>query len=525
MGMQLLKIHPEDDMAVALDDLAAGQSVAVDGETLTLLTPVPAKHKVYLRDMPAGALPRLYGMPAGRTTRPVRRGEAAEPDNLDGLRQAVDGPLPELPAWRPPDTAGLPRTFLGFRRPDGRVGTRNLILVCYTVPCVRRSAERAVAAVRRAFGFEPEDPWTVYARTGRLPESGGGGPVDGVDEIALLHHESGCGMADHGDPEALLRFLAGYVRHPNVAGAVVLGLGCEKTPVRLLREYVEPTWKPVVYLEHQALGHENRLIAAAIDAVRELFPEAGRHRREEVPAGELVLGTKCGGSDGFSGLTANPALGVVSELLVALGGSVLLPEVPEMYGAELLLSARAVSPEVARQVLELVRGYAEYAARAGTHPAENPSLGNVREGLTTIQIKSLGAIQKAGHAPVQGVLRYAEPVPGPGLYLLETPGYDTLSTSALAASGATVIVFTTGLGTPLGNPVAPVVKVATNHRTAQRMPDIIDFDAGAVLDGVPLEEVGRALYRLVLEVASGTRTANERLGHRESAFWNRQVAL
>jgi altronate hydrolase len=288
---------------------------------------------------------------------------------------------------------------------------------------------------------------------------------------------------------------------------------------------VGETWKPVVYLEHQASGSEEALIRSAIDALKEMLAEASRHERVEVSGSMLVLGTECGGSDGFSGITANPTLGVMSELVVALGGGLLLPEVPEMFGGEAILAARAVNGEVAQQVLELVRGYAAYAAKTGTHPAENPSLGNIREGLTTIQIKSLGAIQKAGNVPVTGVLEYAEPIPGAGLYLLNTPGYDISSTPALAASGANIIVFTTGLGTPCGNPVAPVLKVATNHRTAHRMGDIVDFNAGSVLDGEPLEAVGRRLYRLGLEVASGQKTANERLGHRESAFWNRQTML
>lgn len=523
--MTLIQIHPSDDMAVAPVDLEAGTRVRAGNGDFVLLSAVPAKHKVYVRDLPQGAVARLYGVPVGRTRRAVTQGELVGPNNLESLRGAGEAPASDPPSWEPPSLAGLPTTFQGFVRPDGKVGTRNHLLVTYTVPCVKSAAERVAFAVRRAFGFETEDPWVRYARDGRLDGGHGTGAYDGVDDVVVLHHEGGCGMADRGEPEALLRFLAGYILHPNVAGAVVLGLGCEKTPVSRLQALVGQTWKPVVYLEHQRAGAEDDLIRAGIDALRTMLPEAARHRRQEVAASALVLGTKCGGSDGFSGITVNPALGWVSGAMVAQGGGVLLPEVPEMFGGEQLLAARAIDDRVARRVLELVRGYADYAAKTGTHPAENPSPGNVREGLITIEMKSLGAIQKAGRAPVVGVLDYAETIPGPGLYLLNTPGYDVISTSALPASGAAVIVFTTGLGTPLGNPVVPVIKAASNHRTATRMADIIDFDAGSALDGEPIPEIGRRLYRLVMEVASGRKTANERLGHRESAFWQRQVAL
>jgi altronate hydrolase len=256
-----------------------------------------------------------------------------------------------------------------------------------------------------------------------------------------------------------------------------------------------------------------------------MLPEVASHQREELPIASLILGLECGGSDGFSGITANPALGQVTERIVAQGGGVILGETPEMFGGERLLAARAANPQVAQQILRLVENYREYAVRSGTHLTENLSAGNIRQGLTTIQIKSLGAIQKAGNAPICGVLDYTDPIPGPGLYLLDTPGYDVPSTSALAASGANLIVFTTGMGTPVGNPIAPVIKVASNSETARRMSDIIDFDSGSILEGEPLEKAGRRLYRLVVEVASGRWTANERLGHRESGFWRRQAML
>ncbi len=343
--MNILQIHPSDDMAVALTHLKAGQVLELNGTTISLRTPVPAKYKVYLRDLPEGAHPKLYGMPAGRTTKAVQRGEVAIPDNLAALRQDAAALMPELASWKPPSPRGLLTTFHGYRRPDGSVGTRNHLLVIYTVICTRQTAERVVSVARRAFGFEPEDPWLHYARDGILPPRDKVHGYPGIDEIVLLHHNSGCGMADHGDPEALLDFMAGYVRHPNGAGAIVLGLGCEKTPIQKLRTLVGQTWKPVVYLSHQSCGNEEVFLQSALDALKEMPP------------------------------------------------------------------------------------------------------------------------------------------------------------------------------------ITPVIKVSTNSDLALRMPDLIDFDAGTILQGESLEETGRRMYELAVEVASGRKTANERLGHRESAFWNRQVML
>ncbi len=523
-GKGLLRIHPKDDMAVALSDLAPGTRVEVDGEWLHTLTRVPAKHKVYVRDLPEGALPRLYGLPVGRTTRPVRRGEAVTRENLADLEASAVIDRQEA-RWTPPDVNGLPTTFRGYRRPDGQVGTRNHILVAYTVPCVSHIAARAAAIARRAFGLDNDTPWVHYARTGRFPDSEETRSEQRVDDIVVLHHQSGCGMPDHGDRERLIRYLVGYIRHPNVAAALVLGLGCEKVPVTELEQVVGETWKPVIYLEHQRIGTEAALLKASLDALRELVTEARRHRREPVPVSQLTLGVECGGSDGFSGITANPTVGVASDVIVSLGGRVILPEVPEMVGAEPLLTARAANEKVREQIVALIEGFKRYAGGFGARVAENLSWGNIREGLTTIQMKSLGVVQKAGTGPIVGVLDYGEAVGEAGVYLLNTPGFDIPSVSALPLSGAQVVVFTTGLGTPTGNPIVPVIKVASSHETARRMKDIIDFDAGRVLDGAPPLQVGQALYRLIVRVASGEWTANEGWGHRESAFWNVQMML
>jgi altronate hydrolase len=525
MAMQTLKIHSLDDMAVALTDLVVGQIIDVDGNKITLATDVQAKHKFYLVDLPKGTKPKFYGMPVGIISRDVRQGEIISRDNLDNLEANYESLSLELSSWQPPVVTSLPKSFQGYRRPDGKYGTRNHLLIAYTVICTQHIAQRIVSVARRAYGFETDDPWEHYAREGIFPQRETVKSYPGIDDIVLLHHSSGCGMADHGDLETLLKFIAEYVRHPNVVGAVVLGLGCEKTAVHQLRAEVGETWKPVVYLSHQSFGEEDMLLRSALDALKDLLPEADRHKRVKLPISSLNLGLECGGSDGFSGITANPVLGFVSELVVAQGGGVLLPETPEMTGAESILAARAINSDVAKQLLALVHNFHAYAADSDLEVNENLSPGNLREGLTTIQIKALGAIQKAGNAPVSGFLSYTEPIAGPGLYLLNTPGYDVPSTSALVASGANLIIFTTGMGTPTGNPITPVIKVSSNSEISKHMSDIIDFDAGRILEGESVEMTGHDLYHLALQVASGQSTANEFLGHRESAFWNQQVML
>lgn len=518
-------IHPTDDMVVALTDLRAGQIVTVGDLQLALTSDVCSKHKIYLRDLPRGARPRLYGMPVGQTKVPVKDGDPVISNNLRSLSSTREHRPTGKLCWQPPGADSLPSVFRGYYRPDGYVGTRNHILVAYTVACAQHVAQKLVALHRAALGFVDDHCWRPTEETEACCSEEKMDNDLGVDEIVLLQHNSGCGMADEEEPENLIRYIAGHVLHPNVAGAIVVGLGCEKTPIQRVRAHVGKTWKPVVYLSHQASGTEEALLNSASSALKEMLRETAHHRRQVVPVSSLTIGLQCGGSDGLSGLTANPALGRVSDMVIAMGGRVMLPETPEMCGGEAILTSRAVDSEVAVDVLNLVQGFRDYAGRFNLEVEENLSCGNVLGGLTTIEMKALGAIQKAGSAPVSGVLEYCESTPGPGLFLVDTPGYDPASTSALTASGANLIMFTTGSGTPLGNPIAPVIKISSNSETANRMRDIIDFDTGGILRGTSVEDAGHGLFQLALEVASGNKTRNELLGHRESCYWQRSAVL
>ncbi|MDH7570196.1 MAG: altronate dehydratase family protein [Armatimonadota bacterium] len=532
-------VDPRDDVAVARVPLAAGTRLRAAGDVLTLSSPVAPKHKFAIRFLPAGAAVHMYGAPVGVAARPIAPGEPLTQENLSDRTAHHARPDPHTrPAPLEPPCP-MPH-FLGIDRGPGGVGTRNHLLVAYTVPCAAGAAARVVAACRRAFGFDQGDAETRYARSLAFPRetpgaveptSQGPVPFPGVDDIVLLHHDSGCGMPDHGDLESFGRWLAHYLRHPNVGGALLLGLGCEKANIAWLEErYLHAMrrecGKPIETLQHQAVGTEAALVRQGIQRVHALLQRVHSVRRVPVPLSRLVLGTKCGGSDGFSGISANPALGWVSDRVAGAGGAVLLPEVPEMYGAEHLLAARAVHPDVAERVFALVRRYADLAALSNVRLAENPSQGNIADGLVTIQMKSLGAVRKAGSGPIAGVLEYGEWAPGPGVWLLDTPGYDVASTAALPASGATLICFTTGLGTPFGNPVVPVVKVSSNTPLFHHMPDVIDFDAGTVVRGEEtVAQCGARLLETLLAVASGARTRGEENGHREAAFWRRQCNL
>lgn len=537
-----LVVAPQDNLAVALKPIEAGTVLSFDHQLLMIKERVFPKHKFLLKPVQQGKPLLMYGEVVGISTRNLEPGEVLHKQDL--LAEGVQRREPLLASRRVPLNSPHPMPyFQGIDRGPAGVGTRNHLLLCYTVPCARIVTEKIAMACRLAYGYEvisrylrraqylanikgeksnPEDP---------QPPLQDSRPFPGVDSIVVLHHEGGCGMPDYGDVDTLMRWITHYIRNPNVGGALVLGLGCEKTTLnRLEKEYLDPIrehlQKPIRLLNHQTIGAESAIVEAGIDGVYEILTQINRVERKPFPLSALVLGTKCGGSDGFSGLSANPTLGVVSDWVVSSGGAVLLPEVPEMFGAEQILAERAISEEVGRQVLALVDRYQEYAGRIGVSLNENPSLGNIEDGLLSIQMKSLGAIRKAGNAPVAGVLEYAQWVPGPGLYLLDTPGYDVISTSALPASGATIGVFTTGLGTPFGNPIMPVIKVSTNSTLARRMPDVIDFDAGTIIEGKEtIEEAGKRLFQLVLEVASGKLTKNELSEHRESAFWQRQVNL
>ncbi len=495
---QVVRVHASDDVAVALVALAPGDVVLAGDARIEVRDAVPAGHKLALRAIADGDPVRKYGWPIGRATSGIAPGEWVHSHNLGTqLDGSADYAYEPVPASPPSPAAEMP-TWMGFRRDDGRVGTRNEIWIINTVGCVNWAAEQIARSANDRFA----------------------GQVDGVHAFA---HPYGCSQL--GDDLANTRqVLAGLLRHPNAAGVLVLGLGCENNQLdALLAAAGQVDRDRIRFFNTQDVLDEKQI---GMDMVAELVERAARATRTVVPASALVLGHKCGGSDGFSGLTANPLLGRVANQLTSLGGTVILTEVPEMFGAERMLMNRAVNERVYGEVVAMVRDFKDYFLRHGQPVYENPSPGNKTGGLTTLEEKSLGAVQKGGEAMVTSVLRYGQPVRTPGLALLQSPGNDGVSSTAMVASGATVLLFTTGRGTPLGFPV-PTVKISSNSAIAEKKPHWIDFDAGALLgEPASMDERADALFAYVLDVASGrTQTNNERNGVREIAIWKEGVTL
>ena len=548
MSRRVLRIHSDDDVLVALADLAAGDAVDYPGGRVQLATPVRAKHKVALRDLAIGDPVIMYGVLVGRATRPIRRGEALSTDNVRHDAAAVDLSAWSSRPWRPPDIRRFAdRGFDGFRRPDGRVGTRNVWLIAPLVFCENRNVRALEEAFDRELGYgAPElhrltvrelarryragEPIDAPLAAGASSHAAAGRVFANLDGIRFLTHSGGCGGTRQ-DTRALCGLIAGYLVHPNVAGATVLSLGCQHAQVDILREEIHARdaafAKPLLVYEQQRMGTEEALLGTAIRESFAGFAEANRAVRAPAPLAALTLGLKCGGSDGFSGISANPAVGHASDLVVALGGTTMLAEFPELLGAEQDLVERCVQPGLAQRFAGLMRAYDAAAHAVGSGFEMNPSPGNIRDGLLTDAMKSAGAARKGGTAPVTDVLDYPGRATRPGLNLLCTPGNDVECTTAQAAAGASIILFTTGLGTPTGNPVAPVLKLATHTALARRMPDTIDLDCGPVVSGeATIEEMGERILDLVIETASGRHvTAAERLGQWDFIPWKRGVSL
>lgn len=544
---RLLRIHPSDTVLVALADLAAGDTVAHDTGALTLVTAVPAKHKVVEHDTASGDAIIMYGVTVGRATEPIARGAALTTRNVRHDAAAIDLTAPVARPWTPPDSSRFAgRTFQGYHRADGRVGTRNLWLVLPLVFCENRNVRALQDAFERELGYAAPDVHRQAVRE-MVERHQRGEPFDSapsvlgdtvrnarpfpnVDGIRFLTHEGGCGGTRQ-DTRALCGLLAGYIVHPNVAGVTVLSLGCQHAQIDILSEEIAARdasfAKPMFVYEQQRLGTEDTLMRAAMRDTFGGLIEANKAQRAPAPLSALNVGLKCGGSDGFSGISANPAIGHTSDLLCALGGTTLLAEFPELLGSEQDLIERCTRPDLAVKFAELMRAYDAQAHAVGSGFEMNPSPGNIRDGLLTDAMKSAGAARKGGSAPVTDVLDYPSRATVPGLNLLCTPGNDVECTTAQASAGANIILFTTGLGTPTGNPVAPVLKLATNSALAQRMPDTVDFDCGAVISGeATLEEMGERVLDLVIDTASGNRlAAAERLGQWDFIPWKRGVSL
>jgi altronate hydrolase len=488
----VLTIDPRDDVAVALSPLAAGEAVAPG---VTAAGEIPPGHKVALKPIAKGAPIRKYGWTIGHATADIARGEHVHSHNLatslSGVETYAYAPTPPEP-MAPPPTA----TFQGYRRANGRVGTRNEIWILCTVGCVARTAQKIAAEADRRFR----------------------GRVDGVH---ALTHPFGCSQLG-GDLAATRTMIGALAAHPNAGGALILGLGCESNQLDALLA-AAPHIEPERLRAFTAQSTEDE-IEAGLAAVEALVAVAERDRREPCPVSDLVLGLKCGGSDGFSGLTANPLVGRIADAVSGAGGTAILTEIPEIFGAEQLLMARAADEDVFDDIVGVVNDFKSYFLSHGEPVSENPSPGNIEGGVTTLEEKSLGAVQKAGRGQITQVLRYGEQSDRHGVVLLEAPGNDAVSSTALTAAGATVILFTTGRGTPLGFP-APTLKLATNSGLAQRKPHWIDFDAGRIVAGQGLDETAEALMALVIATASGQPTRAEDNGEREIALWKRGVTL
>lgn len=545
-----IQIHPLDNVLVALVDLPAGYRVDFNAQSFELLTPVSAKHKFTIQDLSPGQEIFMYGVLVGKASEAIALGSAITVTNV--VHAAEGYQLGERKIqWQKPDvTAFADKTFMGFHREDGSVGTSNYWIVIPLVFCENRNVEVLKEALIGKLGFKKPksyenevDSLIALYQTGKSVEDILNADLQqsaelnvphqlfqNIDGIKFLNHDMGCG-GTRMDSDTLCGLLAGYITHPNVAGATVLSLGCQHAQASILEDEIkkrDPNFKkPLVILEQQKLGTESKLLEEALKQTFAGLMVANQQERTPAPLSKLCIGLECGGSDGFSGISANPALGHLSDVLVTLGGSVILAEFPELCGVEQELSDRCADVETANRFMGLMSTYNALAEATGSGFYANPSPGNIKDGLITDAIKSAGAAKKGGNSPVTAVLDYPEKVSKAGLNLLCTPGSDVESTTAEVASGANIVLFTTGLGTPTGNPVAPVIKISTNTALYQKMPDIIDINCGTIIEGEEtIAEAGERLLNYVIEVASGKiKPKAVGLGQDDFIPWKRGVSL
>ena len=549
MQNSVLQLDSRDNVLVALTPLRKGELIPFSGDTYSLLSDIPAKQKFVTRDLEPGDQVIMYGGLVGTATAPIRRGDLLSTRNIRHAASDFHAST-ETARWTPPDvSAWRERTFLGYHRADGQVGTRNYWLVIPLVFCENRNLGVLKQAFEEELGFAlPQIYRRQVAELVRLYREGKTEELKNVqsaqekgastapkvfrniDGIKFLAHEQGCGGTRE-DTRNLCGLLAGYIHHPNVAGATILSLGCQNAQIPTLLEEIKRRdlnfSKPLLVFEQQQIGEESTMLSEAIRKTFVGLVEADKAERAPAPLSRLCIGLKCGGSDGFSGISANPAIGHTADILAALGGRGILSEFPELCGVEQQLINRSVREDVGERFMLLMRDYAARAKAVHASFEMNPSPGNVRDGLLTDAMKSAGAAKKGGTSPVTGVLDYPEYSIEPGLNLLCTPGSDVECVSAQVGAGANVVLFTTGLGTPTGNPIAPVVKISTNSELARRMPDIIDIDTGPIIAGeTTIEKMGEAILERVIQVASGEhQTKAEILKQDDFIPWKRGVSL
>jgi altronate hydrolase len=539
----VLRIDPRDNVMVALVPLTPGTTVRFDGSFCTVAENIPAKQKLALVDLKPGDLITMYGMVVGEATQPIARGGLLSTRNVrhrtgdyTAERHPVSFDLPDPSAWSS-------RTFMGYHRADGQIGTRNYWLVLPLVFCENRNVDRMREALEEELGYgTSHNSYRPLVRQmiSRQANSGNGSHPEpaarskrvfpNVDGVRFLTHQGGCGGTRQ-DAQALCGLLAGYIHHPNVAGATILSLGCQNAQSSMLMDELRARdpelTKPVLFFDQQRSGRETVLMTGALEETFAGLVEANRATRAPAPLSALTLGLKCGGSDGFSGISANPTLGYISDLLGELGGKSILSEFPELHGVEQELINRCASDELAQHFYDLMHAYSARARAVHSGFEMNPSPGNIEDGLITDAIKSAGAARKGGVAPVRDVLDFPQYATTRGLTLLCTPGNDVECVTAQAGAGANLVLFTTGLGTPTGNPVAPVIKISTNSQLADRMADIIDFDAGGIVTGEStIPQCAEKLLDLCIEVATGNRlTKAEEFGQNDFIPWKRGVSL
>ncbi len=539
-----LKINAADNIAVALQNLDEGDTYRVDNQTIKLKTNVEIKHKFALKNFDIGDEIIMYGDLMGKATMPILSGSVITTKNVKHDVHGFTTKTKEY-TWTAPDVSRFKnRTFDGFHRSDGRVGTQNVWLIIPLVFCENRNVTVIHEALTKELGYAKTNDYQDLVRG--LKNTEGVESIDyqsiapistnkkrhfpNIDGIKVLTHQGGCGGVRQ-DSEMLCALLAGYVNHPNVGGATILSLGCQNAEVTTFKREIEkrnPHFdKPLVIVDQQHSGTEKQMIDEAIIETFKGLHRANQIERQPAPLSKLSIGVKCGGSDGFSGISANPAMGFTADLLVTLGGSIVLAEFPELCGQEQSLLDRCETKDIADKFAVLQTTYARRAEAVGSGFDMNPSPGNIRDGLITDAMKSAGAAKKGGMSPVTDVLDYTETVKKAGLNLLCTPGNDVECTTAMTGSGTNLIIFSTGLGTPTGNPVCPVLKVSTNTTLAKRMGDIIDIDTGSIITGEhTIEEMGTAMLEFCIETASG-RVIPKAVQLEQDDFipWKRGVSL
>jgi altronate hydrolase len=545
MAETALQLDPRDNVLVALQPLAAGTEVRFGSSTCPVTQDISPKHKMALVDLEPGDLIRMYGMVVGEVTQAIPRGGLVSTRNVRHRAEAYSATRHPVSFSLPDPTAWAQRTFMGYHRADGQVGTRNYWLVLPLVFCENRNVERMKEALDEELGYGSEaNSYRQHVRrllaqkrasdsvaeAAAQRASSAARAFPNVDGIRFLTHQGGCGGTRQ-DAQALCGLLAGYIHHPNVAGATVLSLGCQNAEARMLMDELrarDPQMtKPVLVFDQQKSGRDSTLMSSALDATFSALEQANTATRAPAPLSALTVGLKCGGSDGFSGISANPALGYLSDLLVQLGTKTLLSEFPELHGVEQELINRCATDQVAQRFYDLMHSYSARAKAVHSGFDMNPSPGNIQDGLITDAIKSAGAARKGGVSTIRDVLDFPQYATTPGLSLLCTPGNDVECVTAQSGAGANLVLFTTGLGTPTGNPVAPVVKISTSSQLAHRMADIIDFDAGGIITGeTTIAECAAQLLEFSIEVANGERlTRAEQLSQYDFIPWKRGVSL